>query len=772
MLPDLKSMASSAASAPSTLYAQLQMAGGQHYARRGDTLERWLEAERDQLVLWMPVALGSGIASWFLLPDPRAWTIALLTFAGAGLLTIALGGAGRGLRVLGIGFLLAALGLGLIWARAESKAAPVLARPAIVMVEAKVEQIQPLPPRGLVRLRLAPIRTLPTDATARPMNPLVLPPHIRLNLAEHDVPTSVGTGAVIRVRARLLPPPPPALPGAYDYARVAWFDGIGATGRGFGPVEVIAAAPSGSGSLRDALSAHIRGRVPGAAGGIAMSLATGDQGGMELDDAEAMRRAGLAHLLSVSGLHITAVVGATMFLVLRLLALSPWLALRVRLPLVAAAAGAVAAVGYTVLTGAEVPTVRSCVAALLVVAALIIGREAMTLRLVATGAMIVLLAVPEALAGPSFQLSFVAVASIIALHDHPRVQAWFVRRDEAIWRRIVRGLSSLLLTGIVVEAALAPIAIYHFHKAGLYGSVANIVAIPLTTFVIMPSEALALLADVFGMGTPFWWLTRQSISALLWIAHRTAEAPGAVAALPSMPAMAFALIVIGGLWLGLWRTRWRMLGLVPIAIGSVWVTMVPPPDLLITGDGRHVAVRTADGTIAMLRDRSGDYTRAMLSEIAGTDDDPALLSDQQTARCNRDLCLAVLSRGGRDWRVLATRSPYPAPIADLVAACRAADIVVSDRRLPRTCKPRWLKLDRPMLRRTGGISIALSTGRLQTVNRPSDAHPWRRNMFNRNGEADQQAFPARAPGAGHNAADRRRDLPDQAAPLPLRDGNI
>lgn len=773
-------MAGSAADAPSTVTAPLQIAAGGGIGHFRHALESWLEAERDQLALWLPVALGGGIATWFLLPDQQNWTIGLLAFAGVGLAALAIGRGGRAMRAIGLGALAAALGLTIIWFRAEWKAAPVLADTAIVRFEARIERIEPLPPRGLVRLRLAPLRVLLSENSAQRHDISTLPPHIRVNLALADVPQGLEDGATIRLGARLMPPPPPALPGAYDYARVAWFDRIGATGRGYRPVEIIrpasSVAMSGTiSSLRQRLSSHIQAQAPGAPGGIAAALATGDQGAIPLDDSEAMRRAGLAHLLSVSGLHITAMVGATMLLVLRVLALFPWLALRVRLPLIAAGAGAVAAIGYTILTGAEVPTVRSCVAALLVVAALMLGREAITLRLVAAGAVVVLLAVPESLAGPSFQLSFAAVAAIIALHEQPNVKSWFASRDEAHWRRWARELASLLLTGLVVEAALAPIAIYHFHKAGIYGSIANIIAIPLTTFVIMPAEALALIADLGGVGAPFWWLTDRAIGLLLWIAHRTAETPGAVAGVPGMGGGALGLLVGGGLWLGLWRTRWRGLGFVPITLGSLWTWFTPPPDLLVTGDGRHIAVRTPRGSIAMLRDRAGDYTQAMLAEIGGFDEDPVLLSEQPDARCSRDLCLAAIEAGGRRWTVLATRSAYPVPIADLISACRTADIVVSDRRLPRRCTPRWLKLDRPVLARTGGISIALASGRIETVQQPGDMHPWRTPpviAVNRTGGAARRAFPARAPGADRNAADHRRDLPDRAEPSSLRGGNI
>jgi competence protein ComEC len=151
-----------------------------------------------------------------------------------------------------------------------------------------------------------------------------------------------------------------------------------------------------------------------------------------------------------------------------------------------------------------VPTIRSCIAALLVLAALAMGREAITLRLVAAGALVVLLLWPEALVSPSFQLSFAAVTALIAFNEHPKVKAFARRREEdgLLWR-VGRFLLITLATGLVVEAALAPIGLYHFHRAGLYGSLANMIAIPLTTFVIMPVEMLALLFDTMGLGEPF-----------------------------------------------------------------------------------------------------------------------------------------------------------------------------------------------------------------------------------------------------------------------------
>jgi len=208
------------------------------------------------------------------------------------------------------------------------------------------------------------------------------------------------------------------------------------------------------------------------------------------------------------------------------------------------------------------------------------------------------------------------------------------------------------------------------------------------------------------------------------LAHIVASAPGSVRSLPAMPTAAFALMIVGGIWIALWRTRWRRLGLIPLVIGAVWAMTTPAPDVLVTGDGHHVAVRTAAG-LAMLRDRAGDYTRDMLAENGGVDGEPLLLADQPDARCSRDLCVTDIGARGRIWRILATRSAYMVPIAEFIAACHGADVVVSERGLPKRCVPRWLKLDRRVLRRTGGVALTLGSGTVVTILNAGDSHPWR-----------------------------------------------
>ena len=675
-------------------------------------MESFLERERGQLPLWLVVGFGAGIAAWFALDAPRAWLAVTLASAGLAIAGFAFAG-GRFERALGWLGLAAALGCSLIWLRSEWVAAPRLARPMVVLFDAEVERVETLAAKGDLRLTLTP-----SDPK--------LPDLVRVSMKSDSAPEGIAAGAKVRLRARLAPPPPMALPGTHDFARDAWFRGLGAVGRTLGEVEVLQAAESsGLDSLRDRLGTHIRDQLPGSSGSIATALATGDQNAVSEEDAEAMRRSGLAHLLSVSGLHIAAVVGAVMLLTLKLLALSERLALRFNLILVAGGAGAVAGVAYTLLTGAQVPTVRSCIAALLILGGIALGREAISLRLVAVGALIVLLFRPEAVASPSFQFSFAAVTAIISLHSSGFGRRLLMRRDEGPIARASRGLLGMVLTGLAVEIALIPFALFHFHKAGLYGVAANLVAIPMTTFVIMPLEAGALTLDLIGLGAPLWWAAGQALDGLLWIAHSAAGARGAVATLASMPSWAFGLMVFGGLWLCLWTTRVRLLGVVPFLIGAGAAAASPSPDLLVTGDGKHLAIVAADGTPMMLRDRSGDFMRDLISEASGFDDEPGLLAAAPFGSCTRDACIAVIQREGREYRVLATRSATRIDWSALVKACAEVDIAVSDRWLPRACHPRWLKLDRQTLEKTGGVAVYLADQpRVETVSERLGNHPW------------------------------------------------
>ncbi|WP_374523861.1 ComEC/Rec2 family competence protein [Sphingopyxis sp.] len=696
-----------------------------------ERIETRLDAERERMGLWLPVALGAGIGAWFALPTAAQWIGLLFLFAAGASAALLVGWHRRSGRIVAIGCAAMMIGMLLIWARASWVAAPVLAQPVTTQFSARIEAVEPQPAREQTRLIVRPLR--------RPD----LPPRIRVTMRGES--GGVAPGDLIGLRVRLMPPPTASLPGGYDFAQRAWFDRIGAVGTVLGDVAKSPGARNGGQPLRARLSAHIHAQVAGSPGGVAAALVTGDRGAISAEDDEAMRRAGLAHLLSISGLHVTAVIGFAMFAAMRLFALSRRLALAGYVLPIAAAAGALAGAGYTWLAGAEVPTLRSLIAALLVLAAFLMGREAVTLRLVAAGALLVLLWRPESLAGPSFQLSFAAVTAIVALHESPMMQRFVARHDEALLLRWARGLAGLLITGFVVEAALAPIALFHFHKAGLYGALANVVAIPLTTFVIMPAEALALLFDTVGLGAPFWWVADRALRALIALAHAVADTPGAVATLPTFPPWGVALAVCGGLWILIWRTGWRWAGAVPVAIGMAALLVQPRPDLLVTGDGRNIAAAVPAGGYALLRDRAGDFVRDTMSEAAGIDTPLGALAGLDHVECNADFCRWRQGAEGVQRIILASRGRDRIEGAEMAAACAAADVVISDRWLPRECVGRWLTIDRDSLATSGGLAIYLGERpRVVAALRAGDEHPWRRpQQLSGNDEAIPTAAPAR-----------------------------
>jgi competence protein ComEC len=700
-----------------------------------DRAERFLGNAGFDRAPWMAVIFGGGIFAWFAFAYPWQWIAAIalglmISFTAAafwpygGLADERRSNLRRAAMACGLVF---SAGIAVVWARSEMVGAAPIERPVIEQVQGYVLDREDQPAEGRIRLTLA-VRLAAdgaADGAAR---------KIRVNVPAEQVPRDAnerqfGEGAIVRLRVRLMPPASPMLPGAYDFARAAWFKGLSATGTAMGAVEVIEPALERGGikSVQRILSAHVRARVEGSAGTVAAAFASGDRGAIDPGDDAAMRDSGLTHLLSISGLHVSAVIGATYLVVIRLLALVPALALSVRLPVIAAASGAVAGIGYTLLTGAEVPTVRACTAAMLVLIALAIGRDPLSLRMVAVAAGFVLLLWPESAIGPSFQMSFSAVLAIVALSTCAPVRAFLAPRDEPWLARFGRNAVMLFATGLVIELALMPIVLFHFHRAGLYGAFANMIAIPLVTFVSMPLIAFALALDLVDLGGPVWWLVEASLNLLLGLAHFTAAQPGAVKLMPQMSMTTMALFVIGGLWLALWRGRTRLWGFAPAAAAIVLLVLTPIPDVLIGRDGRQVGIVTAAGgerKLLSLRDTTSSYTRDNLLELAGISADPLPVDGWKDARCSSAFCVITINRGGRNWHILMARTRYRIEERSLAAACSQSDIVIADRYLPRSCRPRWLKADRRMLDETGGLALDLSREHITAVADSQGSHGW------------------------------------------------
>ncbi len=724
--------------------ASIQTGSGALAAAWGE----WLTAERDRLPLWLPVALAAGIALWFAL-SWAPWRLA----AAAALLALSAGTAISGWRWPAGLALMALAGMAVVEVRVALNTHVVLDGRQFATVKGQVVEAEPQPFGGQ-RLVIEAVPGLPLPGGVD---------RVRITV-RGDAPI-VAAGARVSVRALLSPPMGAAVPGGLDVARRMWFARIGATGVALGPVAVTARPPPGPGlwleQRRAALQAMISAQVPGEAGAVSAAFVTGRQAAIPPATAQAMRDAGLAHLLSISGLHIAVVVGLVALVARAGLALSPWLALRVPVPTLALAFGAAAGIFYTLLAGSQVPTVRASIAATIVVIGMILGRQALSLRLLAAAAVLILAVRPEALLGASFQMSFAAVIGIIALYES-RLGKWLtaVREDEAWWHWLARGAASLLASGLVAEVALSGIGLYHFGRSGLYGIVANLIAIPFTSFVVMPALLAALLAEAAGLSW-LWPLAGWAMQRLIDIADITAALPGAVLSAAAIPALAFALGVAGGLWLALWRSRMRWWGVVPMVTAVALASAAPLPDLLISGDGRHAALRLPDGRLAHSRQRMGDYLLDNWTESIGSSADVALwLGALPGARCSADACLFDVAQGARRWRVLATTSRDLIPRAEFEPACAAADIIVSDRRLPLWCRPRWLKLDAASLAQTGAVTVRLADQAMVTARDGVGDRPWQAVQTAGNRRWRRAAIPtpknpvsnmAQVPGSGNGS---------------------
>jgi competence protein ComEC len=614
------------------------------------------------------------------------------------------------------------LGLGAAEFRSRSVAHLVLPERRLAEFEAVVLDVEPRAAREQLRLVLA----VGDGAEG-------LPARVRVSLrgtAATRTQRLVAPGAKVAVRTMLMPPLGPAVPAGHDSSRDMWFEGIGASGAVLGDLRLLSPAPL-PGGLRDwlmtargRLSARIREAVPGAPGAVAAVFVTGERVAVPLDTAQAVRDSGLAHLLSISGLHMAVVVGGVIWLARRLIGLWPWLAPRLPVRAVALALGAVAGLGYTLLAGGAVPTVRSLIAILIVLIGLMAGREAISLRLLAAAAFVILLFRPDVMMGASFQMSFAAVAAIVALYESPGSKRMFGPDAQAgPLMRLWRGFVALVVTGLVAEMVLASIGLFHFQQTGIYGALANLLAIPLASFGIIPALVMGLAGDALGLGAtayaPAGWMVEQ----LLRIADVAAGLPGAVARLPVLPGLAFGLMIFGGLWVLLWRTSMRFFG-VPMAVaGAVFSLAAPPADMLVSRDGRHVAVRMADGgwRMAISRPRMGAFLRDVWGASAAAKGDFARFEDLQNMDCSCDACLGMV--GGRT--LFVTRSRDGLMQETMAPACAAADIVVSDRRLPEWCNARWLRLDEQTLAERGAVAIWTEKGRAVGARDAAGDHPWR-----------------------------------------------
>ncbi len=680
--------------------------------------------ERERWALWLPVILGVGIGIYFVLPaEPAPWTGALALIVASVALIATRKSPALGLLNLSVLFLL--LGFGLAQWRSLSVQAPILERSiGPVEVSGRLLAVEPRT-RGeriiLEKLNIARLSDVQT------------PERIRITLAGGA--EGLYPGDWVRGRAKLNPPPEPVAPGAYDFARAAYFERLGAVGFAYGRFEKLIAieAPPVQDAvfdgwtraweiwwadLRHRLSERIVTALPGSSGAIAAALMTGERGRIPEQILEALRDAGLAHLLAISGLHIGLITAGLFFSVRGLLALLPGFALDYPIKKWAALVALPGAFAYLMLVGATIPAQRAFLMTGLVLLAVLLDRRALSMRLVAWAALATLLLAPESLLSVSFQMSFAAVTVMIAAYEGRH--GFFRQSGSDFWslRSLAGYLAAIVVTSALATVATAPFAIFHFNHLALYGVIANMIAVPVTAFWIMPAALLAFLMMPLGLEALPLWLMGQGIEVVVATAESVSSLPSAALTVSAMPLWGLVAAAVGGLWLSIWAGRWRFLGLAPLAVCGLSIAALPAPDILVSGDARLLAAQLESGTLWRSSNRINRFDAEIWARRAGWDKESAYGPGQEgEPLCDNQGCILILN--GKKVAFAATNGA-------VAEDCDLVDVMISRVPIRRSCTQPLATIDRFDLWREGAHALWIDPGgvRIKTVAETRGSRPW------------------------------------------------
>lgn len=682
-------------------------------------LAQSLEAESDRWFLWAPVFFGLGIGAYFALAEepPVYAIIAIVCIAGCLCMVV------RSRPVVwavSVASLCAVLGLADASLRTHLVAKPALTDDRAAAVTGWVEKTEERLPSGH-RLTLRVLSIEPERGGPQPYR-------VRLTSRFDEAPE---TGTPVSLRAVLRPVPEPVIPGGFDFARKAYFDGLGAVGFTLTPATRIRNHEPAPWDIRlraliDRVRHGIEKRVlealPGERGAITIALVTGERGRIPEETLQALRDSGLAHLLAISGMHMALMAGALYWLVRALAAAIPGLSLRYPIKKWAAVAALMGGAFYLALSGAAVATQRAFLMMAIVFLAVLLDRPALTLRNVAIAAMAILVFFPESLFNVSFQMSFAAVTALIAVYErverhgsvaaNSSMPAWLLRKG--VWY-----MCGIALTTLVASIAIAPFAAYHFNRLAQFSLLANLATMPFFGLLVMPAALAALVAMPFGLEVLPLHVMAWGIERIVAIAKEVSSWDGATFEIAQMPATSLVALVLGGLWLCLWQTRWRLAGLAIASVGLLTTTSLPKPDVLVERDGKVVAMRTAADELSAAGAERPNYS---LEQWLRSDGDPRVPLEALKGRgfrCDEIACVATVK--GKTLAFV----HHPAAIAE---ECARADIVISRVPIRRRCPKARTSIDRIDLWREGAHALYFDgqSIRVETVAEMRGNRPWSR----------------------------------------------
>lgn len=349
-----------------------------------------------------------------------------------------------------------------------------------------------------------------------------------------------------------------------------FYQGISAQGKILDMISHVPSSPTFLTKLRQNIMNKLRMTMSPMQTQIAIPLIVGEQGVVSSDVYELYRKAGIAHVLSVSGFHMVLLAGFVFFLIRGLLALFPYLALRLSTKKIAAVVSLFVTGFYLFVSGAQVPAIRAFMMIAVVFFGVLTDRRTVSLYTLLLVAFVVLWFRPEWVMSISFQLSFVAVMVLVGVF-------------EDVCKYLPKGLFcrvviTAVIANIFVTLALAPFIIYHFNQLNPYGIVGNLLTSLLFSGLVMPLLFLGTLLMPFGYETIPLKGAGIVLDQITKIAEMIASWPGAEIIVASFSGWGLGLIVMGLAVLCVLKRPLRMVGLALIVLGfgiGYWINAVP-----------------------------------------------------------------------------------------------------------------------------------------------------------------------------------------------------
>lgn len=573
-----------------------------------------LELERGAAFLLVPVLLCVGAVAYFAADAEAGWTPVL---SSASVLTAGawLARAYPPVRYALVALLLIVAGIAAGKIETWRAGTRVIGGEITTRVTARVETIEKRD-NGRVRLTLAVLDTERPKLRYQPD---------KVRLTARSVPQGLKPGMVVSGLARLEAPLGPLRPDSYDFAFESYFDGIGASGFFLKAPELAQhGAPPSVGQRLNAwiegrrivLAERIRGHIGGPEGEIAAALVAGVRAGIPEDVNETLRITGLAHVLSISGLHMALVAGVVIGSLRLGFAAFPGFASRrsVRKYASAGALGALAA--YLLISGSQVAAERSFLMIAVMLVALLFDRAALTMRNLAIAALLIILVSPHEVVGPSFQMSFAATAALVSAYawwaerraGKPHVNPATRSRPVRVIRTVAIYAVGLAATSLIAGTATGIFGAWHFQRVSPLGLVANLAAMPVFSVIVMPAAVAGMVLMPFGFDGWAFATMGQGLSLALsiagWLAERTP-----IDAIGAIPLLSVVLLSLALVPLTLATTSAMRLAAIPLLLaGFVTIGLRDPPDALVSEDSRLIGVRTEGGLLAVNRNRPNAFT--------------------------------------------------------------------------------------------------------------------------------------------------------------------